>query len=513
LTEGPDGALYYVDLGYSDIGGTFGVSKIRRIRYLRSDRAPVAVASADRTEGPPPLTVAFSSAGSLDPEGQALSFLWTFGDGQSSTEPNPVHTYVQKGQQIVSLTVSDGVTSTLAPPLFLSVGIRPVATILSPQADSLFRAGSVVSFSGSASDSEDGVLPPSAYTWTIDFLHAGHVHPVLQQTGVLNGTFTIPTSGHDFSGNTRYRITLAATDSDGLQASQAITIFPDKVNVTVDSVPSGLTVEFDGISTPTPFIRDTVKGFQHTLSASDQLQGGRLYQFTSWSDNGARSHTILVPDQNTSFIATFTDVTPPPTAGLVGAWGFNEGTGTTLGDSSGNGRTGTITGATWTTGRFGQALNFTGSALVDLGDLDLTGPFTVMAWMQTRSLYTGTCGSLVMKARDYGFELCSGQLAAKIASGTAWSAAVTQPLTSADLNVWKHVALTYDGTTLRFYLGGVLINTAAGAHTTNNNPLLLGRWTPDSEYWNGLIDEMRIYNRALTQAEVQTDLATAVSAP
>ena len=45
LTEGPDGALYYVDLGYSDIGGTFGVSKIRRIRYSQSNQPPVAVGS------------------------------------------------------------------------------------------------------------------------------------------------------------------------------------------------------------------------------------------------------------------------------------------------------------------------------------------------------------------------------------------------------------------------------------------------------------------------------------
>jgi glucose/arabinose dehydrogenase len=63
LAEGPDGALYYVDLGYSDIGGTFGVSKIRRIRYLQSDQAPVAVASASPTSGPAPLAVSFSSAG------------------------------------------------------------------------------------------------------------------------------------------------------------------------------------------------------------------------------------------------------------------------------------------------------------------------------------------------------------------------------------------------------------------------------------------------------------------
>jgi hypothetical protein len=54
LAEGPDGALYYVDLGYSDIGGTFGVSKIRRIRYVNSNQAPVASASASPTSGPTP---------------------------------------------------------------------------------------------------------------------------------------------------------------------------------------------------------------------------------------------------------------------------------------------------------------------------------------------------------------------------------------------------------------------------------------------------------------------------
>ena len=55
LTEGPDGALYYVDLGYSDISGTFGVSKIRRIRYLQSNQAPVAIVSANPTRVPNPL--------------------------------------------------------------------------------------------------------------------------------------------------------------------------------------------------------------------------------------------------------------------------------------------------------------------------------------------------------------------------------------------------------------------------------------------------------------------------
>ena len=51
LTEGPDGALYYLDLGYSDISGQFGVSKIRRISYVSSDLPPVVAASARRAGG------------------------------------------------------------------------------------------------------------------------------------------------------------------------------------------------------------------------------------------------------------------------------------------------------------------------------------------------------------------------------------------------------------------------------------------------------------------------------
>ena len=314
LTEGPDGALYYVDLGYSDDSGTFGISKIRRIRYIETNQAPVAIAAANPTSGPTPLTVNFSSAGSLDPEGQALSYSWTFGDGTTSTAANPVHIYGQAGQYTVRLSVSDGVNSTLATPIFISAGNKPNATLLTPHDGNFFVAGEVISFSGDATDTEDGSLPDSAFTWNIDFLHAEHVHPGVVASGIRSGTFTIPTEGHDFSGNTRYRITLTVTDSDGLQDIKSVIIYPSKVNLTFNTSPSGLTFTLDGIAHVAPFTYDTLIGFHHTISASDQAP----YIFASWSDGGAQNHVITVPNQNTTYLASFNTPTPtntlPPTA-------------------------------------------------------------------------------------------------------------------------------------------------------------------------------------------------------
>jgi glucose/arabinose dehydrogenase len=91
LAEGPDGALYYADLGYSDESGMYGVSKIRRIKYVQNNQAPVVNASATPTSGPTPLDVTFSSAGSMDPEGQPLTYSWSFGDGTTSTETHLHH--------------------------------------------------------------------------------------------------------------------------------------------------------------------------------------------------------------------------------------------------------------------------------------------------------------------------------------------------------------------------------------------------------------------------------------
>ena len=312
LTEGPEGALYYVDLGFSDTTGVVGVSKIRRISFVNSNLPPVVSASATPTGGPAPLTVNFSSAGSSDPEGQPLTYSWNFGDGTPpSTLANPTHTYASKGAYQARLTVSDGVNSTLSTPLSIRVGTPPVITNLAvivppnPSNNGFFRAGDVISYSAQATDA-DGTLNATAYTWNIDFLHEGHVHPGTAISGVTSGTFTIPTSGHDFSGNTRYRITLTVTDSDGLQSTQSAIINPDKVNLTFATAPAGLTLFVDGIAHAGPFVYDTLIGFNHTIEARNQTVGSNTFNFASWSDGGAQQHTILVPAAAQTYTATFT---------------------------------------------------------------------------------------------------------------------------------------------------------------------------------------------------------------
>ncbi len=69
--------------------------------------------------------------------------------------------------------------------------------------------------------------------------------------------------------------------------------------------------------------------------------------------------------------------------------------------------------------------------------------------------------------------------------------------------------MTFDGTTLRLYMGGVQMGSTAGSHSSNNDPLLFGRWTPAKEYWDGLIDEVRVYTGALTQSAIQAQIAAA----
>ena len=83
------------------------------------------------------------------------------------------------------------------------------------------------------------------------------------------------------------------------------------------------------------------------------------------------------------------------------------------------------------------------------------------------------------------------------------------------VNTWSHVAVTYNGTTFTLYRNGAVVATSAtsGMIQTTATPLRIGGNVPYGEYFQGRIDDVRVYNRALSATEIQTDMATPVATP
>ncbi len=199
---GPDGFLYYVSIITGEVG---------RVRFS----GPLARASATPTAGYSPLSVNFSSAGSVDPNGGALTYLWTFGDGGTSTSANPSHTYTSGGVTTftATLTVSDSGGQTSTDRVAITVGSQPpTATITSPADGTNVTVGSTVTFQGAATDPDDGALPPSGLSWTVLLHHDSHVHPHQTASG-SSGSFVVENYG---VGTFAYEVILTATDSSGL---------------------------------------------------------------------------------------------------------------------------------------------------------------------------------------------------------------------------------------------------------------------------------------------------------
>ena len=187
----------------------------------------------------------------------------------------------------------------------ITVGNPPSATINTPAAGTRYNAGNTISFSGSATDTEDGALPPSAFEWTVLFHHNTHTHPFQEYSGVTSGTFTIPTTG-ETADDVWYRIYLTVTDSDNLTHTVTRDVLPNKSTITLESNVSGLQVLLDGQPRTTPYSFVGVVGISRTLEApSSQNLGGTIYNYESWSDGGSRLHTISTPVSDTTFTATY----------------------------------------------------------------------------------------------------------------------------------------------------------------------------------------------------------------
>ena len=214
---------------------------------------------------------------------------------------------------------------------------------------------------------------------------------------------------------------------------------------------------------------------------------------------------------------------PPPPAQLVAAYSFNEGTGTTVADASGHGNTGTVSNTTWATaGHTGSALSFNGTnawvTVPDSASLDLTTGMTLEAWVKPTQ--PGGWQTALLKENsaqtelDYGLYASTdtGPPSAHVLTGTppdTFQRATTTPAAG----TWTHIAATYDGSTLTIYVNGTAeqTKTVNGPITTSNDPLRIGGNNTWGEWFAGQIDDIRIYNHALTPTQLQTDMNTPVT--
>jgi uncharacterized repeat protein (TIGR01451 family) len=252
-------------------------------------------------------------------------------------------------------------------------------------------------------------------------------------------------------------------------------------------------------------------------------------QTTAICTDGIPSNIVVLPGETVT--CTFTNTKNAPAGNLVLDYNFNEGSGGTAHDHSGYGNDGTVSGATWTgSGKNGGALSFDGvddwvTALNNFASLDLTTGMTLEAWVKSTSNTgwrpvihkDGTGSEPGLSYAMYGsdFSWPPSGYATTTTGPAEWLHAVgASQLT---LNTWTHLAVTYDGASLKLYVNAVLVSTLArtGPMITTSAPLRIGGSpvVPNPvgpQFFKGLIDDVRIYNIALTQGQIATDRLTPV---
>lgn len=594
--SGPGGDIFYADLLSSNIF---------RIRYAPGNRAPVAQISVDRTAGAAPLTVQFDGRSSYDLDGENLTYAWTFGNGGTSNQPNPSFTYNTSGTFTATLTVTDQLGLSNSTTMVITPGNSPpVLSVQAPPPGTTFAVGQSLDLTATATDPEDGTLPPSSITFSTVQRHCPyggscHAHP-----GPIVGEQQTPGRLvciiNDHGDDSYLEATVTARDSQGATTSQVVKVEPKYRNLTVTSSSGNVPININATTNLSYPTLKLVVGSQNSISPPAVYQD-RV--FVRWADGGPRERILTMPDGDLALTAIYTraplavgtatpsggrapltvafssagstdpdggpltyawsfgdgsagsaqpnpsytytatgiftatltvtdadgataQVVVPVTvgdrpAGLVAGYSFDEASGNTVADVSGLNNTGTLNAGVSRDpgGRNGRALSFNGTTglvtITDATSLDLTTGFTLSAWIRPTAV-TGW-RTVVLKEAGAGlsYALYGGDAAGR-AAGYASLAGTDRDATASSAlptGAWTHVTTTFDGASLRTYVNGALAATAlfAGSIPASSGAMRIGGNAVWGEYFSGLIDDVRVYNRALPAAEVASDMSIPVS--
>jgi chitodextrinase len=374
-------------------------------------------------------------------------------------------------------------------------------------------------------------------SWTASTDNVGVTGYRVFRNGVQVAIPTTTTySDTGLTASTTYAYTVAATDAAGnvsalsssvngtTQAPVADTIAPSiPASLTATAVSStqinlSWTASNDnvGVTGYRVFRNDVQVGTPTTTSYSDTgLTASTTYAYTVAATDAAGNVSAL----STSVNGT-TQAPPPPVSGLMVSYNFDEGVGTVLNDISGNNHPGTLVSSpAWITGANGGGLSFNGStSYVTAGDvntLDGLTNLTVAGWIKTTAttekhiVDKSACDGVTNGGPfEFGTNFFTpGKLALVFyKNGGAPNYYWVESSANVNDGVWHKVAGTYDGTSLKVYVDGVLSGTSTAPGVTlssTSNALEIGGHCNGNAYiWSGAVDDVRVYNRALSASEV-----------
>ncbi|WP_205739613.1 PQQ-dependent sugar dehydrogenase [Georgenia sp. SYP-B2076] len=306
LKVGPDGNLYYLSRGSG---------AVVRVTYTGSLAPTIQTQPASQTVGTGESVTFSVVAGGTGP----FSYQWQRNGANIAGATGSSYTLSSAsagdngaGFRVVVTNAAGSVTSSVAT-LTVKNDAAPTGTISSPLNDVKYVGGQTFTYNGTATDPEDGTLPASAFTWTVDFHHDQHVHPfVPPTTGSRTGQFTIATTGHTET-NVWYRIHLTVRDSGGRTQDSYVDLRPTVVPITLRSNTPGLSLNLDDQPRTLPLTTDSVVGVIRKLGApSPQTVGGVAYQFDTWSDGGSATHDVATPAVATTYTANFKPAATSP---------------------------------------------------------------------------------------------------------------------------------------------------------------------------------------------------------
>ncbi len=330
LSVDANGNLLYLTRGALNDAG-----EVHTINFLNDTSAPtITIEPSDSSIGIGGSVTYTVVASSNTP----LSYQWYRGNNPigGATGPSltvgPVSVASDQGAQFhVTVSNPHGSLDSDTVSLTVTQNLPPVASILTPVLNATYTGGTTVNFTGDGNDAEDGSLPDSAFSWSVDFYSNGSVNPVMTTTGVRGGSFDVPANTNFTGTNVFYRITLTVVDSINQTNTIYRDVLPQIGGIHLAANISGVTLNLDGQAQPAPYSTNGVVGIVRTIAApaSITLANGMLYNFTGWSDGGDISHDISTQIGDTTYTANYAiaavQIVDDHEAGYssIGNWGIS----------------------------------------------------------------------------------------------------------------------------------------------------------------------------------------------